>query len=190
MPLTWKLFLEDQRGQRKLQGVLSDKTLSLRAASNRALADQELKQIIRFKLEENAQKENSQKISDDYYEEADINLSNVSDSDSDSDSDWVDIEEESEREMGTEHYNTMSLKYFSRECDRYRISDRAGAKIANGLLKDLGIVSKSSTDKLIGPSKLRRERAKWGKKLEEACRSVILPQVKNDIQNPTTSIHS
>ena len=35
VPVTWKVFLLDQRGDRKLQGVLSDKRLSLRAAGDR-----------------------------------------------------------------------------------------------------------------------------------------------------------
>ena len=73
-------------------------------------------------------------------------------------------------------YNTMSLKHFSRECDRYGISDRAGVKIGNGLMKDLGIVKKERTDKLICPSKLRRERAKWGEKMERDHSQVKLPQ--------------
>ena len=35
VPLTWRAFLTDQRGDRKLEGVLNDRTLSLRAAVSR-----------------------------------------------------------------------------------------------------------------------------------------------------------
>ena len=179
VPITWKIFLNDQRGPRKLDGVLSYRTLSLRAASNRELADQELKQTIRFRLEETREQDQLENTCDIGYEETEFNCSNSveSENESDSDSDWEDIEVEEEYENGTHIYNTMSLRYFARECDRYNISDRAGAKIGNGLLKDLGIVRKGCTDKLIGPSKLRRERIKWGKKLAEACRTAALPQV-------------
>ena len=38
------------------------------------------------------------------------------------------------------------------------VIDKAGVKIGNGLLKDLGLVRKGCTNKRIGPSKLRRER--------------------------------
>ena len=56
------------------------------------------------------------------------------------------------------------------------MSDRTGAKIGNGLLKDLGIVNKDNMDKLICPTKLRRERQKWGAKLEMEQNQVKLPQ--------------
>ena len=86
----------------------------------------------------------------------------------------MDIEEDEVEHVSTK-YNTLSLKYFSRECDRYCVSDRAGAKIGIGLLKDLGIVKQGDTDRLICPSKLRRERAKWGAKLDAETSSVKLP---------------
>ena len=87
----------------------------------------------------------------------------------DSDSEWEDIEEAKSKDA-SKRYNTWSLKHFAQECDRYCISDRAGAKIGNGLLKDLGIVHK-----LICPSKVRRERAKWGARVEKesACSKII-----------------
>ena len=97
----------------------------------------------------------------------------ASEGDATSDSEWEDIEDDENE--STNSYNTISLRNFSRECDRYCVSDRAGAKIGNGLLKDLGLVKKGDTDRLICPSKLRRERAKWGAKLDEEARSVKLP---------------
>ena len=82
-----------------------------------------------------------------------------SDESEDSDSDW---EEEAH---STIEYNTLQLRRFSRECDRYQTSNRDGAKIANGLLKDLSIVTESDKKFLVCPNKLRRERLKWGQKV-------------------------
>ena len=48
------------------------------------------------------------------------------------------------------------------ESDRFGVSDRAGAKIGNGLLKVMGVVNKHNKDKLISPTKLRRK--KWDKR--------------------------
>ena len=67
------------------------------------------------------------------------------------------------------------MKNFARECDRYCISDRAAAKIANGLLKDLKIVKRGETSMLICPSKVRRERVRWGAKLDKEGKSAKLP---------------
>ena len=79
-------------------------------------------------------------------------------------SEWEDLEEEKE-EKG--EYNTLKLKNFAREVDRYQVSDRAAAKLANGLMIDLGVVKEGKTKFLIDHSKVRREREKWGKKREE-----------------------
>jgi hypothetical protein len=71
--------------------------------------------------------------------------------------------------------NTMSLQYFASKCDRYGVSDRAGAKIGR-LLKDMGVVNKHNKDKLNCPTKLWRERKKWGAKLEMEQNQISLPQ--------------
>ena len=71
--------------------------------------------------------------------------------------------------------NTICLKYFVCEVDRYNWSDQGAAKVANGLLKDLGLVKKGKTRVLICPGKVRRERQKWGRKLEEEQDAKILP---------------
>ena len=63
----------------------------------------------------------------------------------------MDIDEEEKPRVVTNIYNTMSLKYFSLECDRYGLSDRAAAKVGNALLKDMGIVKKGDTSLLICP---------------------------------------
>ena len=185
------MFLADQRGARLLQGVLTARSLSLRAATSRDIADQEAKQMIRFNVEEIERMEDKERVkkakSDKEIEElfSTVPVEQVydpGDSDTvdetgdDSDSEWEDIEDTIALDRVKREYNTMSLKQFARECDRYRISDRAGAKIGNGLLKDYGIVKEGSTSKLICPSKLRRERLKWGDKLAQAHSALQLPQ--------------
>ena len=89
---------------------------------------------------------------------ADNGIPPVEDDFDDEDS-WEDEEEVVEKE----NYNTLSLKYFAREVDRYGWSDRGAAKIGNGLLKDLGLVRKGKTKMLICSAKVRRERQQWGR---------------------------
>ena len=43
-------------------------------------------------------------------------------------------------------------------CERYQLSDRAGAAIATSALQDMGIVTNEDKSLVIDPSKLRRER--------------------------------
>ena len=74
-------------------------------------------------------------------------------------------------EITTQFHST-----FARECYRYGVSDRAWAKIANGLLSDLRIVNSKNMDKLICSTKLRRERTKWGAELEKVEKKNKLPQ--------------
>ena len=57
-------------------------------------------------------------------------------------------------EISVGKYNTQSLRTLARECDRYRISDRARAKVANALFIDLELVTKKNKCKLICPTKL------------------------------------
>jgi hypothetical protein len=183
------VFLTDQRGARVLEGVLNKRLLSLRSAMPREREDLQTREIVRFKVEEAERKERRRKeLSEKSKEEIELLFAKVpgepehsdaqeisEDSEvDDSDSEWEDIEEVKTKDT-SKMYNTWSLKHFAQECDRYCISDRAGAKIGNGLLKDLGIVYKGSTDKLICPSKLRRERAKWGARLDKEASSVQLP---------------
>ena len=189
------MFLADQRGARKLQGVLTERNLSLRTAASRERVDLEAKQVLRFKLEDMQREETKQKereeksmkdidllfskvpLGPDNIEDESDEGETVGEDEEDCDSEWEDVNDRNvEIDKDKRKYNNMSLKQFSRECDRYRISDRAGAQIGNGLLKDLGIVRKGCTAKLICPSKLRRERLKWGEKLEQSHSLVKLPQ--------------
>ena len=52
----------------------------------------------------------------------------------------------------------MSLENLARACDRYEVSDRAGAAIASAVLKDFGIIAENDMTFVVDRSKLRRER--------------------------------
>ena len=175
VPPNWRDYLKDQRGSRQQTKVLlSDRTCSLRGGiRNLTLEEKEEMQHLREKAEKESREkarlaERKRKSEEEIAlmfskeswgreEEADndIPLAEIDDDDG-----WEDEEEDNEEE----NYNTMSLKYFAREVDRYGWSDRGAAKIGNGLLKDLGLVRKGKTKMLICPAKVRRERQRWGRK--------------------------
>ena len=74
------------------------------------------------------------------------NLTNIdTENEEDSDRDWEDIIEYKDNS----NYNTLKFKNLSRECDRYKTSNRERAKLANALLRDLNIVTKQNFSKLI-----------------------------------------
>ena len=98
-----------------------------------------------------------------------LDLSDQEIEDDDNDEDWEDVEEHVQKikkEKSKSSQNRLNLRTFCRECDRYKISNRAGAKLANALMKDIGFVTKFNTQNLVCPSKLRRERSKWGRQAE------------------------
>ena len=53
----------------------------------------------------------------------------------------------------------------ARMCERYQLSDRAGAAIATSTLQDMGIVTNEDKSLVIDPSKLRRERERCRKEI-------------------------
>ena len=177
MPVTWKVFLADQRGPRRLTGALTDRALSLRTGRRDLTREEmEARELVRWKAEEMDRKDaKRRRLMEKEQQDTEIpfvdieedgeDTSEVNEVEDDSDdSDWEDIPEE--KENNTRKQNNLELKNFAREVDRYQISDRGAAKVANGLLKDLGLVRPGKTDLLIGPSKVRRQRKKWGTKLE------------------------
>ena len=102
-----------------------------------------------------------------------VNTENCDEEEGEDEEEWEDVDEDWE-DGGK--YNTLKLKYFAREVDRYQWSDRGAAKVANGLLKDLGLVKKRDTKMLICPAKVRRERQKWAKTAEKEHDAKELPQ--------------
>ena len=177
-------FLQDQRGPRK-QMLPSKKSAALRSGAAREEAEKqekdgmlsesrkkEEKELRKRKLEEKGEEEVEMlfkkielELSDrESEEETNEEIVEAEVDDWEDESEWEDLEEEKEEK---EEYNTLKLKNFAREVDRYQVSDRAAAKLANGLMIDLGHVREGNTKLLIDPSKVRRERQKWGKKREE-----------------------
>jgi hypothetical protein len=152
-----------------LSGVLADRTLTLRTADSRGFSKEELeaRERVRLKCEQlqriKLQKEKSDRQfisapgfgeeNDD--QDSEVNELNV---ESDTDSDWEDMPKDTiENEDGSKSsYNTT-------------------AKLGNALMKDLGLVKKESTSLLLCPSKVRRERKRWGGKLEEEHLAQSLP---------------
>ena len=192
--------MQDQRGPRVLVRTLTDRSMSLRTADVLVVTDTELeaRQEERLESEKKAReaerkrvcKEKSDretetlfaKVSHESIDWGDIDAEvwennslseeeSDKDSDTESESDWEDFDEV-ER---TPEYNTLKLKNFSRECDRYKASNREAAKLANALLKDLKIVTKKDSSKLLCPGKIRRERLKWGGELEKSHSAQLMP---------------
>ena len=175
----WQNFLLDQRGPRLQTGSISDRALSLRSSGDKYLTWEELKakQEARWRLEASEREEErlrKQKAKSDLEKEmvdSRVSLDPYFSSEEEEQPDEVDREEEPDDDSDWEddedteinsEYNKLSLKYFSRDCDRYKISDRAAAKLGNALMKDLGVVSRGKTKLLLCPSKVRRERQRWG----------------------------
>lgn len=140
-------FLIDQRGERKMRigGIDRNRTKSLQ---KKFVRKQGTKKIC-LKSDNNPSK----------MPEQELILSSSSDSDT-SVSHPVKLHKKTEEPLPstsgtTEHKKCMkSLPVLSQICDRYAVSDRAGAAIASAVLHEL------SSDIVIDKSKLRRERRK------------------------------
>ena len=189
VPPNWIDYLKDQRGSRQTKSLLSERVRTLRDRGGvRELSQEEKEEQMKMaekaaaeerkreRLEERKRK-SSESIAELFnrasIESDDEVMDIVVEQDEDErEEDWEDVEEERVEESG---YNTLNLKNFAREVDRYGWSDRGAAKAANGLLKDLGIVRKGRTKMLICPAKVRRERQKWGKRAEDEHNSKELP---------------
>ena len=168
VPDSWQSFLLDQREERVscLSTVDRQKVREERDRAEQLLRDLDKKDSEESRLKKQRVRESSAvSIASDseLVDSQGDRLSgegSESDESVDTDSDWEDEEDDTDKVV---EYNTLQLRRFSRECDRYKISNRAGAKIANGLLKDLAIVTQNDMKFLVCPNKLRRERLKWGK---------------------------
>ena len=130
MPVTWKVFLADQRGPRRLTGALTDRALSLRTGRRDLTREEmEARELVRWKAEEMDRKdakrrrlmEKEQHDTEILFvdiEEDGEDTSEVNEVEDDSDdSDWEDIPEE--KENNTRKQNNLELKNFAREVDRY-----------------------------------------------------------------------
>ena len=74
--------------------------------------------------------------------------------------------------------NRITLKEFAMVCERYEVSNRAGAAIASATLKAFGIVSEEAKRYVLDRIKLRRERQKYreeiGNKEQELLDSIFV----------------
>ena len=74
--------------------------------------------------------------------------------------------------------NRTRLPKTAEACDRYLVSDRAGAAIASAVLRDYGIITEEDTCQVIGPRKLADERHRYRMERRD--------QVKNDRDDITS----
>ena len=174
VPDSWRNFLWDQRGKR--QQCLS--TIDRQKVKEERERLQQEEMILMRKTRDKQGMEKLRRASDMEMEAMDRTAddSNLVDSggnrlsdfedepDSESDSEWEEVEDQNSN-VGKN--NTVELRRFSRECDRYKQSNRGAAKIANALLKDFGIVTETDQTLLVCPNKVKREREKWGQVLVE-----------------------
>ena len=166
VPDHWKDFLWDQRGSRQqsLAGIDRKKAkLDLDRSeleldrSERREKKEERAAFLKVKSEQEQVDEKAH--FDDLVERLSQGLK-LDDDDDDEESDW---EEGGEKGFGGENgggegdvreYNTLNLPRFSRDLDRYKVSNRAAAKLGNSLLKDLGVVNEENLQLLLCPAKI------------------------------------
>ena len=76
--------------------------------------------------------------------------------------------------------NRTRLPKTAEACDRYLVSDRAGAAIASAVLRDYGIITEEDPSQVVGPRKLADERHRYRMERRD--------QVKND-RDEITSLY-
>lgn len=87
----------------------------------------------------------------------------------------LDASEYSESELYDKmERNKTCLTNLAKICDRYGISDRAGAAIANATLSDYGIISNQNMDLAVDRSKLRRERTRCRNQAQEEDKTLFV----------------
>ena len=190
VPEAWREYLADQRGPRKQVGFLNRLRLRESTFSPPTVSAEERKEIEaekqrreRRRIKE-IEREKAQVKSEQELEQLKRKVTFESSSESEkeegedenetetlqeSESEWEDYEAKVSEE------NNLRLRNFSRECARYKLSNRAAAKLGNALLIDVGVVTKSNCSLLLDHSKVRRERSRWGSKLEKRHAARQLP---------------
>lgn len=152
-------FLADQRGPRKMfiGGVDVKVTAKLQAAEKRKhkFEAATLREKKHLKCESTAEFNEAQSLS----ETDDKN-------EGDSEGSLFDAGNAAETETDQMRY---SLPLLAAECDRFHVSNRAGAAIVNAALKDLGFITSQDQHLLIDHSKLRRERIKCRRIAVSSC---------------------
>ncbi|KAL7631030.1 UNVERIFIED_CONTAM: hypothetical protein RMT77_018684 [Armadillidium vulgare] len=67
----------------------------------------------------------------------------------------------------SDQQNRRELRTLAEACDRYQISDSAGAAIASSVLVDFGLITRDKMQNVIDKNKLRRERNKLRKERQK-----------------------
>lgn len=190
VPEAWCEYLADQRGPRKQVGLLNRLRLRESTFSPPTVSAEERKEIEAEKqrretrrikeMEREKAKMKSEREQGNLKRKVTFQSSSESEKEEgegenetetleESESEWEDYEPRVSEE------NYLRLRNFSRECARYKLSNRAAAKLGNALLLDVGVVSKSNYSLLLDHSKVRRERSRWGSKLEKRHAAGQLP---------------
>ena len=93
-------------------------------------------------------------------------------------------------DIGEFQQNRMSLEHLSCACDKFNVSDRAGAAIAAGVLKDYAIITGTDTRHVIDRSNLRRKQTKHREvvRIEEPALFSLVDGVYVDGRKDTTMI--
>ena len=165
VPEQWVDFLFDQRGprQQSLGGIVRKKTkLDLDKPEPRE-RDSERAAHLKTEQDQVDLKAPFEDLVDSQGERLSQGL--ILDDENSDDSDWEEVGE----------YNTLDLPRFCRDLDRYKVSNRAAAKLGNSLLKDLGVVGAEDLKFLLCPNKVLRQRAKHGKLLAEKHKAKPAP---------------
>jgi len=158
VPQNERQFLEDQRGPRKMiiGGVDQEETSKLKRTAERKQAS--LNRIKKQKTNECKSLINSDKNVED----------DTDSSDSATIDDYIPKSLKTKPKPDRQYKKmTISLPSLSKACDRTGVSDRSAAVLATSVLHDRGLVSPIDRSKVIDRSKIRRERSKARKKLQQ-----------------------
>ena len=176
VPDGWVDFLWDQRGPRKqsLAGI-DRKRLKLEdSRRERQERDEESTTTAKGRADQHSvdEKASFDDLVDSQGERLSQGLVFDDGDEGENDSDWeeggvIGLGGEGVGEAAVREYNTLNLPRFCRELDRYKASNREGAKVGNALLKDLGVVNDKDQQFLLCPGKIMRQRMRHGKIAEE-----------------------
>jgi hypothetical protein len=168
-------FLLDQRGSRRMHigGIDAQTTSTIRKKIRRceAFDKQVSREKARMKSSQSVKRtlDNDDRDDDDDNnnddDDDDNNSDNNGDNNNDNNNDSNSTSSSDEEQLlkcssATSEQMRFSLPLLAAECDRYQVSNRAGAALVNAALRDLGLVTADDRYLLIDHSKLRRERLK------------------------------
>ena len=167
VPSLERKFLLDQRSERKMVIGSLDKAETSKLAKRSERSSKRRKYYDSVTRNENDAGPSSANRSE---TESEVEGSDQNSYHDDSDSDDK-YKSESESESSR---NMMQFPTVARECDRYNVSDTAGAAIATATLIDYGIIKKQERSSIIDRCKLRRQRQLLRARLSEEAKTSLL----------------